>query len=93
MTTRSDEHNNAARQAHAEARLGRVALAMTAHLNRGTQSVQPDIADCASEPIRIPGGIQAHGALLVIDPTSLKILQTSANVERLLGFKIGRAHV
>ncbi len=49
--------------------------------------VQPDIAACASEPIRIPGGIQAHGALLVIDPTSLKILQTSANVERLLGFK------
>ena len=49
--------------------------------------VQPDITDCAAEPIRIPGGIQAHGALLVIAPESLKILQASANAERLLGFK------
>lgn len=49
--------------------------------------VQPDITDCAAEPIRIPGGIQAHGALLVISPESLKILQASANVDKLLGFK------
>ena len=49
--------------------------------------VQPDITDCAAEPIRVPGGIQAHGALLVIAPESLKILQASANVEKQLGFR------
>ena len=36
-----------------------------------------DIADCASEPIRIPGGIQPHGALFVIDPASGEVLQAA----------------
>lgn len=51
-------------------------------------STQPELADCAAEPIRVPGGIQAHGALVVVDPDSLRILQASANVETLLGLRL-----
>src|SRR6185369_6306572 len=43
---------------------------------------------CAAEPIRIPGAIQPHGALLVIDPASLRILQQSATAGRLLGLDL-----
>lgn len=48
----------------------------------------PDFADCASEPIRVPGGIQAHGALVVVDPDSLRVLQASANAETTLGLRL-----
>lgn len=41
--------------------------------------------DCAREPIRIPGGIQPHGALLVLDPEDLSVLQASANAAAVLG--------
>ncbi len=44
-----------------------------------------DIDLCAEEPIRIPGGIQPHGALIVLDATSLVVLQASTNAEGLLG--------
>ncbi len=40
---------------------------------------------CASEPIRIPGGIQPHGALMVVDTASLKVLQASANIQAFVG--------
>nr|WP_314259713.1 ATP-binding protein [uncultured Devosia sp.] len=46
---------------------------------------QAQIDNCAAEPIRIPGGIQPHGALLVVDPDSRKVLQASANAAALLG--------
>lgn len=55
-------------------------------------SGQPELADCAAEPIRIPGGIQAHGALVVVDPDSLRVLQASANVETLLGLRLMPGH-
>lgn len=41
---------------------------------------------CAQEPIRIPGHIQPHGAMLVCDGTDLTILQASVNAADLLGF-------
>ncbi|CAM5782414.1 ATP-binding protein [Rhizobacter fulvus] len=44
-----------------------------------------DAADCANEPIRIPGSIQPHGALLVLEPTTLRLLQASTNAVDLLG--------
>jgi chemotaxis family two-component system sensor kinase Cph1 len=47
----------------------------------------PDAAACADEPIRIPGSIQPHGALLVLEPASLRVLQASANVEAMLGVR------
>lgn len=45
------------------------------------------LAICDREPIHIPGAIQPHGALLVLDPRNWDILQTSANVEEFLGIK------
>jgi two-component system, chemotaxis family, sensor kinase Cph1 len=40
---------------------------------------------CAQEPIRIPGSIQPHGALVVVDLSSRRIVQASANAPALLG--------
>jgi light-regulated signal transduction histidine kinase (bacteriophytochrome) len=44
-----------------------------------------DLEACAREPIRIPGSVQPHGALLVLDPQSLRVIQASANCGALLG--------
>lgn len=38
------------------------------------------LANCADEPIRFPGAIQPHGALLTLSEPELHILQVSANV-------------
>lgn len=43
-----------------------------------------DLDKCAQEPIRVPGSIQPHGALLLLDLHSLRILQRSANAQQLL---------
>lgn len=43
------------------------------------------VTNCDSEPVQTPGCIQAHGALLVLRPTDLCILQASENSARLLG--------
>ncbi len=45
----------------------------------------PDHASCDAEPIQVPGAIQAHGALIVVDPDTLRVLQTSANVHAFTG--------
>lgn len=44
-----------------------------------------DLDRCAQEPIRVPGGIQPHGALLVLHSASLQVLQASTNASDLLG--------
>ena len=43
------------------------------------------LADCANEPIRIPGAIQPHGVLLSLSGNPLCIEQVSANCARVLG--------
>lgn len=43
-----------------------------------------DLDACAAEPIRIPGGVQPHGALAVVQGDGL-ILQASANLRDFLG--------
>jgi light-regulated signal transduction histidine kinase (bacteriophytochrome) len=43
------------------------------------------IEQCAREPIQTPGTIQPHGFMLVLDPSTLVILQASANTEAWLG--------
>ncbi|WP_341522617.1 ATP-binding protein [Pseudomonas sp. G.S.17] len=43
------------------------------------------LADCANEPIRIPGAIQPHGVLLALSGMPLRIEQVSANCARVLG--------
>jgi light-regulated signal transduction histidine kinase (bacteriophytochrome) len=39
----------------------------------------PDLAHCADEPIRVPGAIQPHGWLLVLDAASRRLVAYSAN--------------
>jgi two-component system, chemotaxis family, sensor kinase Cph1 len=39
----------------------------------------PDLANCAREPIHIPGAIQPHGVLIALDESSLAIVQVSEN--------------
>lgn len=46
------------------------------------------LADCASEPIRIPGSIQPHGVLLALSETGLIIHQVSSNCATLLGHAV-----
>jgi two-component system, chemotaxis family, sensor kinase Cph1 len=43
-----------------------------------------DLTNCDKEPIHIPGGIQPHGVLLVLQEPSLTIRQVSENAEALL---------
>jgi light-regulated signal transduction histidine kinase (bacteriophytochrome) len=44
-----------------------------------------DTTDCDREPIHVPGRIQPHGALLVLDGPDGVVLQVGANVGTLLG--------
>lgn len=54
-----------------------------------------ELDNCANEPIRIPGSVQPHGFLLVLDRVSLAVVQTSTSIETHLGMKaeavIGRS--
>jgi light-regulated signal transduction histidine kinase (bacteriophytochrome) len=43
------------------------------------------ITNCDSEPVQTPGCVQAHGAMLVLRPADLTVLQASENTDRLLG--------
>ena len=43
------------------------------------------LTNCDAEPVQTPGCIQAHGALLVLRPDDLVILQVSENSAALLG--------
>jgi light-regulated signal transduction histidine kinase (bacteriophytochrome) len=45
----------------------------------------PDLTQCDREPIHIPGSIQPHGALLVLDATSLALVGHAGPVEEVLG--------
>jgi two-component system, chemotaxis family, sensor kinase Cph1 len=44
-----------------------------------------NIVNCDDEPVRTPGCIQAHGALLVLRLSDLSILQASENTQTILG--------
>jgi two-component system, chemotaxis family, sensor kinase Cph1 len=43
------------------------------------------LTNCDSEPVQTPGCVQAHGALLVVRPADLVVLQASENAGALLG--------
>jgi light-regulated signal transduction histidine kinase (bacteriophytochrome) len=45
----------------------------------------PDLTACDREPIHIPGSIQPHGVLLVVDARTQSILQVSENAADALG--------
>ena len=44
------------------------------------------ITNCDAEPVRTPGCIQAHGALLVLRLSDLSVLQASENTRAILGY-------
>ncbi|MFG0681591.1 ATP-binding protein [Pseudomonas sp. WSY_20] len=43
------------------------------------------IERCAQEPIQVPGSVQPHGFVLVLDPEHLQVLQASENIVQWLG--------
>jgi light-regulated signal transduction histidine kinase (bacteriophytochrome) len=48
-------------------------------------STDINLTNCDREPIHIPGAILPHGAMLVLDPVSLVILQVAGDVQGLVG--------
>jgi len=50
-----------------------------------------DLTACEQEPIRIPGTIQPHGILLVLEPGELKLLQASVNADILFAGGVNAA--
>ncbi|BAI88059.1 MULTISPECIES: cyanobacterial phytochrome [Limnospira] len=47
-----------------------------------------DLSNCDREPIHIPGKIQSHGCLLVLQEPELIILQASCNTQLFLGQEV-----
>lgn len=52
----------------------------TAHLS-SRSAPEADLTECDREPIRVPGAIQPHGRMLVLDARTLRIAAFSANWE------------
>lgn len=48
------------------------------------------LANCEDEPIHVPGAVQPHGALLVLDAGSLVVLEASESLETLCDVSAGR---
>ncbi len=46
---------------------------------------QADLTNCERELIHLAGSVQPHGALLVLRPSDLVVMQASANVDYILG--------
>ncbi|BCL37254.1 ATP-binding protein [Nostoc sp. MS1] len=46
-----------------------------------------DLTNCDQEPIHIPGLVQPHGVILVLQDPSLKIIQVSSNSQEIIGQK------
>ncbi len=51
-----------------------------------SESNELDIRACDREPINIPGSIQPHGVLLVVDPANGVVLQAAGDAASLLGY-------
>ena len=49
---------------------------------------EADLTTCDREPIHIPGSIQPHGILLVLDRETLRVEQVAGNIDALLGLNI-----
>jgi chemotaxis family two-component system sensor kinase Cph1 len=65
---------------------------MVASAERHTPAYQPaDLTNCEDEPIHVPGAIQPHGLLLAVDPATLVVAVTSANVATLAGTTVDDA--
>jgi len=53
--------------------------------NTAPFSADIDLTSCDREPIHVPGAILPHGAMLVLDPDSLEVLQSAGDCDGLLG--------
>lgn len=53
-----------------------------------TSPATADLSACEREPIRIPGSIQPHGVLVVLEPQSFQIRQVSANAPDRFGRRL-----
>jgi two-component system, chemotaxis family, sensor kinase Cph1 len=53
-----------------------------------TPQLQAMLAECANEPIRYPGKIQPHGALLVVERKDLTVVCASENTAQYLGVEV-----
>ncbi|NID16780.1 GAF domain-containing protein [Luteibacter yeojuensis] len=51
----------------------------------------PDLTACDREPIHIPGSIQPHGALIVVDAVTRTVLQASENIGDIVGIEVETA--
>ncbi len=72
----------------AEACVGEPKTTIAAPWDNQPYSIKRDglnIINCDNEPVRTPGCIQAHGALLVLRLADLSILQVSENTQAILG--------
>ena len=72
----------------AEAHVGESEMISAAAWHTQPYSIKRDglnIINCDDEPVRTPGCIQAHGALLVLRLSDLSILQASENTHAILG--------
>ncbi|OYX86935.1 MAG: histidine kinase [Rhizobiales bacterium 17-65-6] len=56
-------------------------------MTHAPSSVDP-LEVCAREQIHISGGIQPHGALVVVTPEEFRVVQASANCGEILGFPV-----
>jgi len=54
---------------------------------------EPDLLGCADEPIRIPGAVQPHGALLAVTEPDLVVAVASANAGRQYGREVAGARL
>ena len=50
-----------------------------------TDNFEVTLDNCHKEPIHIPGSIQPHGYLLVVDPATMTLSCVSENVTELCG--------
>ena len=57
-------------------------------LESANETEAVDLTNCDREPIHIPGSVQPHGVMLVIDPASQAIAQAAGPTLQLLGFAI-----
>ena len=48
-------------------------------------SARVDLTSCALEPIHVPGAIQPHGLLFVLEEPGLAVAQVSENIDEVLG--------
>jgi chemotaxis family two-component system sensor kinase Cph1 len=62
---------------------------MTSTFDSQADSEQRRLDECVLEPIRIPGSIQPHGALLTLEPSTLTIVHASENLAEILGVAEG----